>query len=406
MALFTEQPARIIVAGGGYAGFHAAAGLARRLDPDRTRLTVVQPGLRFTDVCRLHEAALRPVNIAYRLPDVLHGLPIQWIDAQVQEVDTGQRILTVDAYGHPADLPFDTLILSAGSASNDYGIPGVLEHAVTLKSLDDADRARELVRRIRRLDARGSLVIAGAGLTGVELAAEIADEWNKLPRRERPGITLVDAASRLLPASGPEEAAYARGFLLERDVRLKLGAPIAQVEENAVVIKGGNRLPADGIIWCGGVRVPKLPGLEALYTGPGGRIAVTAFLETPVNGIYAIGDQASVQDRRGKTVPPRAMYACQMGDQVAAIIAARISGKEARPFRAMDQGELTSLGRFDGVGYVKAGPRRIIVKGAPAAAMKFASLQAHLVKLMSETRMPILPEGSLAAALVERLRNR
>lgn len=405
MALFTQQPVRIVIAGGGYGGLHAAAGLARRIDGRRCSLTVVQPGLRFVDVCRLHEAAIHPVNISYLLTDALRGFPVNWVDGQVQEVDPGSRTLTVDSYGHPADLPFDMLVIASGSRSNDYGIPGVSEFAVPLKTLDDAERARVLLERITRMGAKGTLAIAGAGLTGVELAAEIADRWKSLTSAKRPGLVLVDAAKRLLPLSGFRETVYARRFLLERGVCLRLETPISRLEPGRIVTGSSTGIAADGVIWCAGVKAEQLPGLETLYQGPGGRMPVSPYLETSVAGIFAIGDQCAFLDRNGQALPPRAMYACQMGDQVASIIAARLRGRDTRPFRPMDQGELTSLGRFDGAGYVVAGGRRIIVTGKAAAAMKYASLQAHLFSLMAGIRQPVMPEASLAAAIVERFRN-
>ncbi len=405
MPLFaTGQPARIVIAGGGYAGLHAAAGLAARLDPGRARLTVVQPGLRFVDICRLHEAALDPVSISYSLQDILGRLPVDLIDGSVQEVDRSRHTLTLDAYGHPADLPWDYLVLAGGSGPADFGIPGVREHALPLKTADDAERIRAQLAEVRRLGPSATAVVAGAGLTGVEMASEIAARWNRIPVRRRPQVILVDTAARLLPLSHEDAADYSHQWFRRNGVRIRLSSPIAAVEKDRLVFRDGSAQPAEAIIWCAGIRVPPMTGLEDLYTGPGGRIPVSETLETASPGIFAIGDQAALAGRDGTPVPPRAMYACQMGDSLAGILSARLRGKSPRPFRPQDQGELLSLGRLDGAGYVRAGSRRIPVYGKAAAAMKAASLQAHLFRLMGELRRPILPEGSLIGDVLGRLR--
>ncbi|MCW5828576.1 MAG: FAD-dependent oxidoreductase [Deltaproteobacteria bacterium] len=403
MTLFALQPHRIVIAGAGYGGLHAACGIARRFDPDRVRLTIIQPGSRFTDVCRLHEMSVRPVSISYDLAAALVRFPLQWIDGQVQEIDADSQIATVDSYGHPVSVPYDTLIVATGSVSSDYGIPGVKEYALPLKSPDHAERIRAKLDSLRRRKPPARILIAGGGLTGVELAAEIADEWNLTPGIRQPELVLLDAADRLLPASGKRAAEYAARYLLSRGIKIRLRTSIAGVYSSGIALNTGERLAADAVIWCAGVRPLPLPGLEALYTGPGGRIPVNGFLESGQAGIYAIGDQAAVNGPDGGLLPPRAMYACQMGDQAAAIIMARFSGKPAHPFRPENSGELTSLGHRDGVGYVYAGGRKMLVTGRSAAVMKSVSLQVHLVQLMVRVREPILPEGALLSEAVSRL---
>ncbi len=213
----TAPPRRVVIVGGGFAGLHLVRHLEKRLRPGQADVTLVdrQNFHLFTPL--LYQVAtgeLPPHAIAYPLRVPLARAGFRFLRTEVEAIDVDRRsVRTADG-----ELAYDYLIIAPGSVTNDYGIPGVAEHAVTLKWLEDGRTVRHRILSTfedaaleadpaRRRELL-SFAIVGAGPVGVELAASMRDLMDHTLRgiypsidvAREPSITLIDAADRLLPA--------------------------------------------------------------------------------------------------------------------------------------------------------------------------------------------------------------
>ncbi|GLY07341.1 NAD(P)/FAD-dependent oxidoreductase [Actinoplanes sp. NBRC 101535] len=289
----------------------------------------------------------------------------------VTDIDVVARTVTANAAdGVAYQVPYDTLIVAAGTGQSYFGNDRFAEHAPGLKTLDDAV---ELRARILTAFERAELetdpaaaarwmtfVIVGAGPTGVELAGQIAEiahrtlpgEYRRIdPRQAR--IVLLDAVDRVLPTFSPRSSASAAQRLRKIGVEVRLGARVTDVDATGVEILAGDdteRLPAMTKIWSAGVAAAPLARRIAEATGAAtdrtGRVRVAPDLTVPGHPeIFVVGDLASVDG-----LPGVAQVSIQGGRHAGATIRRRLAGKpDGRPFRYFDKGNIATVARFSAV---------------------------------------------------------
>ena len=260
--------------------------------------------------------------------------------ATVHGVDFDRRDVLVD---RGLSIPYDYLILAAGAVSSDFGVPGVSEHAMPLKTLADATRLRSSVlRRFEETNTDPSLidagtltfVVAGGGPTGVELCGALAELFTKVLAKDfksldvgRAQVTLVEMTDRLLGAFSPESQAEAKLELELRGVDIRLGVPIASVGPDQVQLADGTVIPARTTVWTAGVKANPLADALGLAQTERGEIIVRADLTVPGHpDIFVIGDLAAVQRPDGRPDPQLAPVAMQAGRHVARTIERRARG--------------------------------------------------------------------------------
>jgi len=256
----------------------------------------------------------------------------------------------------------DALVLAAGSTTATYGIPGVQEHAILFKSIHDALAIR--TRLIRLLEAATerpdpdltSVAIVGAGYSGVELAASLADFLERAHRRyywraPRPRVTLIDAVDRIVPAL-PERASRAAVAALERrGVSTRLGSPVGEIGAGEVRFADGPPVAAATIVWSAGVAGTDLAGNPGAQPGRANRFVVDDHLRL-ADGVWALGDQAVVPDGHGGVCPPTAQHAIRQGAWLGRHLPDMLDGLETPGFAYRTIGELVSLGHRNAVGKV------------------------------------------------------
>lgn len=313
----------------------------------------------------LYQVATSGLNAA----DVAH--PVRAIVQRHRNIDVrrgtvvgvdweARRVLVADQ----PPLPFDHLVLAAGSTANDFGIPGVAEHGYPLYSLADAARLRNRV--LERFEAAAvdpSLVddgaitfaIVGGGPTGVETAGALAelfdrvlrDDFHHLPV-EKARVVLIEMADSLLTPFGRRSRQHALDALRRRGVEVRLSTAVEAVESDCVVLAGGERIPAHTLVWAAGVKANPLAAAVGVETGPGGRIVVDRDLSVPGrNGLWVIGDLAHAPGsvHGGGAAPQLAPAAMQGGELVAANILRRAAGEPTEPFHYRDKGTMATIGR-------------------------------------------------------------
>lgn len=369
---------RIVIVGGGAGGLELATRLGRSLGKrGQALVTLVDSHLTHVWKPLLHEVAAGSLNVpANELNYVAQAKWNHFVfrHGRLSGIDRKKRVLrlgqTLDNGAALADtsLAYDTLVIAVGSVANDFGTPGAAEHCIFLDTPGQAARFhRQLLGHYLRAqssaacDAGLGIAIVGAGATGVELAAELANAARELPgyglsaiRPENVRITVLDGAPRVLPGLGERIGQEAHRTLESLGITVITSARVTEVTASAIHTADGGRVEASLKVWAAGIKAPAfLRELDGLETNRINQLVVRPTLQTTRDDdIFALGDCAACDlgDGSGRNVPPRAQAAHQQAALLARSIHARIAGRPLADYRYRDYGSLVSLSRFSAVG--------------------------------------------------------
>lgn len=389
---------RILVVGAGFAGLYAALGM-KRLVAAGHRVTVVNPENFMQYQPFLPEVAsgtIDPRAVVVPLRRVLRHCEV--VIGEVVRVDHEARVATVRVPdGRERAQPYDILVLAAGSRSRVLPIPGLAEHGVGFKTVQEAIYLRNRV--LSRLDVaaetedpdrrRGALtfVFVGGGFAGVEALGELEDlardaiaSYPMLHASQMRWM-LVEVAGAILPELGDDLAGYARDRLLERGIEIVLHTHLESAEEGVIRLSDGQSFRADTLVWTAGVTPSPLAADSGFSVDAGGRVLVRDDLRVEgLDDVWAAGDAAAVPDRStGGIMPPTAQHGMRQGRHVAANIAAVLEGRRPVPFVYRNIGAVCSLGRYKGVANVMG----IKFRGFPGW---FLHRSYHLLAMPTLTR--------------------
>jgi NADH:ubiquinone reductase (H+-translocating) len=355
--------------------------------------------------------AIDPRFATVPLIDMLPG--VRLLRAYVDSVDLSARSLHCrDQENTVHKVPWDRLILTPGSISRLFDIPGLAEHARGLKSTAQALYLRdhileqfELSRTDKdpeRASARRTIVVVGSSYSGTELiaqlcalAGEAAHHFGFQPGEVR--LILVERSGRLMPELGPELAARAERVLRDRGVQVLVGVTLSEVAVDHVILSDGSRIGTYTVAWVAGVVASPLIASTGLPTEKG-RLKVGPDLQVPgFDGVYAGGDAAAVPDATnpGKITPPTAQHANRQGKTLARNVAASLGYGRARNYRHRDLGTVVDLGP----GFAVANPLNVQLSGFPA---KLVTRLYHLYAIPRNANRWAVALGYLTSALFAR----
>jgi NADH:ubiquinone reductase (H+-translocating) len=365
---------RIVILGGGFGGVYAAMQLEKLLGrQSAVEICLVSRDNFFLFTPMLHEIAasdLEITNIVNPLRKLLHKVEV--LVGDVKQIDLpNQRVLISRGYhNHSQQIDYDHLVIALGSVTNFYGLPGLAELAVEMKSLRDAVQLRAQI--LRYLEEANSdddpagrralltFVVAGGGFAGVETVAALNDFLREaLPfypnlREDMLRVILIHSGRSMLPELGDNLGRYAEKVLAQRGVEIRLNTRVNGMTESKVFLADGVSIPSRTLVWTAGT-VPN-PLILSLPCGhERGRIRVNEFLRVPDwPDVWAVGDCAFVPDIRnlGKSHPPTAQHAMREGKVVAQNIVATLLGRPLKSFSFKTIGLLASIGRRMGVARV------------------------------------------------------
>jgi NADH dehydrogenase len=358
---------RIVIVGGGFAGVSAARRfqrLALRGSPVDVTLISDSNFLLFTPMlAEVASSALEPSHISAPIrASVAHT---RFRHAVIEDVETDERTVRLVGGPGPAEsIPYDHLVLAVGSVPHFLGLPGVEEHAHTLKDLRDATDIRDhvigLLERADHVEADPlnrerllTFVVAGGGFAGAEVIAELFDLVHGVLHyfpgiaADEPSFVLVHSRDRILPELSAELAGYSLDRLRARGIEFRLGLRVTEATAEDVVLSDGQRIPTRTFIWTAGNRPgPLVANLGGEHAGNGALVTDARFRVVGLDRVWALGDCAQIPDvdHAGAYFPPTAQHAIRQGKVVADNIAAVIRGGTPIEFRFDAIGVLVALG--------------------------------------------------------------
>ncbi|HEX9993979.1 MAG TPA: NAD(P)/FAD-dependent oxidoreductase [Acidimicrobiales bacterium] len=380
---------RVVVVGAGFAGLAVVRGLAG-VPVD---VTLVDANNFHTFQALLYQVAtagLNPADVAFPVRGIFHGrTDVTVRRGRVVAVDWDAGVVVLDG---GATLAFDHLVVASGATTNWMGVAGAERHAFPLYSLADAVRLRNhLLSRFEAADADPeapegctTVVVIGAGPTGVELSGALVELRDSVLRKDFPAldldearVVLVEARDAVLPPFAARSQRHALATLEARGVEVRLAERVAEVAPDRVVLASGEAIPAATVVWAAGVRAGPLGEALGAPLGPGGRVVVEADLSLPGRpDAFVAGDLAAARDTAGDLLPQMAPVAIQAGEHVARQVAARVAGRPTEPFRYRDEGMMATIGRRAGVAQL---PRGLQLTGTLGW---LAWLRLHLLRVI------------------------
>lgn len=327
---------KIVIAGAGFAGLSAA----RALDSGQAEVTVIDRQPLADWLPNVHELLSRRKTAGQLQVDrrrLLNAQGHDFLCADVIGIDLlQQRILT--ASGEWRD--YDALILATGSSSHDHGIPGVREHALSPRSVENATRIGNALTRLAAMPSGRDVVLVGGGIEGLEMLGEILRRFGE---GQRFSLHLVEQEEKLFARfPGVHERLL---DAMQGQVQLHLGRRVTAVQTHGVMLDNGELIESRLTIWSTGRRSQILPG-EAGLAAAGDDVPVHDSLQSRADSsVFVAGDTALLADPLEK----QAFYAQDMGEHAAANVLRFLRGKALLPFRPLRKPSLLSFGDRDGL---------------------------------------------------------
>jgi NADH dehydrogenase len=421
---------RIVIVGGGAGGLELATALGDKLGRrGLADITLIDAKLTHLWKPLLHEVAAGTLDsdadqLSYMAQARWHHFRYRYgrvdvVDRNAKQVqtaptldETGREFIPRRAFG------YDTLILAVGSESNDFGVPGVREHC---HFLDRQQQAEDFNRRLLRSfytahtqheplrPAQLHIAIAGAGATGIELAAELHHSTRELADygldRIEPDrhvkITVVEAAERVLPGLPARLSDRIAAQLRAVGIDILTGERIVEATADAFLTSSGRSVPAEIKVWAAGIRAPQfLASITGLESNRINQLVVKPTLQTTNDdSIFAFGDCAACPLGAG-TVPPRAQAAHQQSSLLVRSMRQRLAGKPLPEYRYVDYGSLINMSRYSTVGSLMGNIARlwsssIFVEGLFARLVYLSLYKMHQFALHGMVRVGLITIANL-----------
>lgn len=412
-----QQKHRIVIVGGGAAGLELATSLGKKYGKsniaevmllDASSTHIWKPLLHEVAAGTLAEeeeieylAQAHRNHFRFRLGK-MEGLNRAKKEIYVSPTlnESGDELIPRRTFG------YDTLVMAIGSISNTFNIKGVEEHCMFLDTMQQAFRFQhhlvEAYMKNLSHSAMGSkplsIAIIGAGATGVELSAQLHEVTDLLAvygfeEASNFRLTIIEAATRLLPALPTKLALATQQQLAKLGIDLKMGCRVTEITKDGINTQDGEFIEADLKVWAAGIKAPNwLQGLDGLETNPINQLVVDQTLKTSDPDIFAIGDCAACKwQGREENVPPRAQAAHQQATTLHKTIVRRLNGLPPVKYAYKDYGSLVSLGKYSTVGNLMGNLMGSVSVGGFVARLVYLSLyKMHQVAIHGYFRTAML----------------
>ncbi|PXX86195.1 NAD(P)/FAD-dependent oxidoreductase [Staphylococcus warneri] len=363
-----QERKKVLVLGAGYAGLQTVTKLQKELSAEEAEITLINKNDYHYEATWLHEASAGTINyedLLYPVESVLKKDKVNFVTAEVTKIDRNAKKVETDK----GIYDFDILVVALGFVSETFGIDGMKDHAF---QIENVLTTRQLSRHIEdkfanyaaskeKDDKDLSILVGGAGFTGIEFLGELTDRIPELCSKygidqNKVKFTCVEAAPKMLPMFSDDLVNHAVNYLENRGVEFKIATPIVACNEKGFLVEVNGekqQLEAGTSVWTAGVRGSHL--MEESFEGvKRGRIVTNQDLTIAGHDdIFVIGDvSAFIPAGEERPLPTTAQIAMQQGEHVAKNIKHILNGEAKEEFEYVDRGTVCSLGSHDGVGIV------------------------------------------------------
>jgi len=419
----TDSPRRIVIVGGGAGGLELATQLGNKLGKyQKAEIVLVDRSPTHLWKPLLHEVAAGSLDINTHQVEYIAQASWHHFEFQqgaLQALDRERKCITVSASFDEdgveilpqREIGYDTLVISIGSVTNFFGVPGAEKHALALDTTSQAERFRRhliaaCMRAQNNIGHRLSdekplvrIAIIGAGATGVELSAELRNTaqvlraygLHKLDPVKDVRLTIIESGPRILAALPERVSVETTKLLKTLHVEVLTGERVVDIQEHSVTTASGKEIIADLIVWAAGIRAPDVLPTLGLPVNKQGQILVTQTLQTEIDkDIFAFGDCASCPSpATGKSVPPRAQAAHQQAKFLIKTLRLYLNDKPLPNFEFRDLGSLVSLGRLSAVGNLMGNliGGSLLIEGIVARILYTSLYRMHVMALFGLGRM-------------------
>lgn len=373
----------VVIVGSGFTGFECARHLSKRLrkHDSTVQVSIVSPVDYMLYTPLLPDVAGGVVDarfVTIPLANTLRG--VRTVRGRVDDVDFDRRVVAItDPEGRSTEMGWDRLVLTPGSVTRLFDVPGLAVHARGLKSTAEALYLRDhLLEQLElanidddpaRAATRRTVVVVGASYSGTELVVQLraladaaADQMGFDPAAVK--FVLLDLAKQVMPEVGEKLGNAAKRVLRDRGIDVRLGVTLHEVHADHVVLSDGSRIETHTVAWVTGVTGAPLVEKLGLPTDKG-RLKVQTNLQVPGHpDVFAAGDAAAVPDvtQPGKITPPTAQHATRQGKVLARNVAASLGCGTPKNYKHRNMGLVVDLGPRHAV----ANPLNIHLSGYPA----------------------------------------
>jgi NADH dehydrogenase len=386
---------QLLVIGGGFAGLWSALGAARRLDD----LGIASDAINITLINRDRWHAIRVRNYESDISDArvpLAGLldpaGIDLVVGTVTAIDCGQRTVSVETADGRHSLSYDRLMVAAGSGLIRPNIPGYDEYAFNIDTWDDANRLDLHLNKLvtqPASEARDTMLVIGAGLTGVELACELPDRLRAIGI-ERPRIVLIDREAHIGADMGNEAIPVIDQALNALGVECRPGLSLTRLEQDTALFANGTRIAASTVIWTGGVQASPLAALLPVARDSQGRVIVDRFMQVEgLDGVFASGDIAAAPAYDGRMTVMSCQHSRPMGRFGGHNMASDLAGADMIPLEIVQYSTCLDLGPWGAV-RTSGWDRRVQGSGAEVKKIKMNTNRNRIYPPRSGTRADLL----------------
>ena len=361
---------KIVILGAGYGGLTTAARLQKSLGANEAEIILVNKNPYHYETTWLHEASAGTIHhdkARFDVTSVVDRNKVTFIEDTVKEIKKDEKKVILEG----SEVTYDYLVIAIGSVPETFGIKGLQEYAFSITNINTARQIREHIEyqfatyasEEQVNDERISIVVGGAGFTGIEFLGELVNRVPELCKEydidyAKVKIICVEAAPMVLPGFDPELVDYAVATLEKKGVEFRIGTPIKECTPEGIIVAKGEdeteEIKAGTVVWAAGVRgnpIVEASGIEAMR----GRVKVEPDLRAPgESDIFVIGDSALlINEEINRPYPPTAQIAMQQAETCAKNITALVKGEEKLEKFVPDlKGSVCSLGHDDAIGLV------------------------------------------------------
>lgn len=361
---------KIVILGAGYGGLLTTVRLQKLIGVNEADIVLVNKNDYHYETTWLHEASagtLHHDKVRYDISNVIDRSKVDFVQDTVVEINKDDKKVILEK----GEVDYDYLVIALGGEPETFGIKGLKEYAFGITNVNSSRQLREHIEyqfatynmEEEKNDNRLSIVVGGAGFTGIEFLGELTNRIPELCHEydvdfHKVKITCVEAAPTVLPGFDPELVNYAVSQLERKGVEFLIGTAIKEANSDGIIVGKGDEEPyeikAETVVWAAGVRgnaIIEKSGFEAMR----GRVKVQPDLRVPgFDDVFIIGDSSLViNEEINRPYPPTAQISMQQGELAARNIAALVRNKtELESFTFDNKGTVCSLGEDDAIGVV------------------------------------------------------